>query len=63
MERKHTDRRERRSSVSRQCRETRPRDRRSHDRAAAVRKFREWDQAMQRRHGPLYHQRLGYTLH
>lgn len=44
-------------------RQTLPRDRRSHDRVAAVKQFREWDQAMQRRHGPLYYRAMGWTLH
>lgn len=63
MERKQTDRRERRSTISQRRRQTRPRDRRSHDRAMAVKQFREWDQAMQRRYGQLYYRKLGYTLH
>lgn len=63
MERKQTDRRVRRSTISQRRWQTRPRDRRSHDRAAAVKQFREWDQAMQRRHGPLYYRAMGWTVH
>jgi hypothetical protein len=29
----------------------------------AVRRFREWDASMIRRYGPLYHRRMGYTVH
>jgi hypothetical protein len=29
----------------------------------AVRRFREWDASMIRRYGPLYHRKMGYTVH
>lgn len=62
MERTQTDRRARRS-ISRPRRQALLRDRRCHDRALAIRKFREWDRAMQRQHGALYYRVMGWTVH
>ncbi|MBP1091921.1 hypothetical protein [Bradyrhizobium diazoefficiens] len=33
------------------------------ERKRAIELFREWDGVMQKHHGPLYHRKLGYTLH
>lgn len=43
---------------------TRHRARRSSaQRQNAIALFREWDAAMIRRHGRMYHRKMGYTLH
>ena len=38
-------------------------DRRSHEQAAAIRQFQDWDREMIRLHGPLYHREMGYSVH
>lgn len=32
-------------------------------RLQALARFREWDEAMTRQHGKLYHRKMRYTLH
>ena len=51
----HTEISRRRPQVHRQSR-------RQHQ-ASAIARFREWDRAMQRQHGPLYYREMGYTVH
>lgn len=43
-------------------RPVRQRDLRHHQ-VQALQRFREWDQAMQRRHGQLYYRAAGYSVH
>jgi hypothetical protein len=33
------------------------------DQLAAIIRFQQWDADQTAKHGPLYHRRLGYTLH
>lgn len=62
MERSKSSRHTRQPTI-RRPRQLLANDRRHHEQEAAVRQFREWDRAMQHRHGPLYYRALGWTRH